>query len=79
MHFLQVLLQAFWTVQGWLWQIFVAFGSYWGVDKAITKYAVYAGIIVLLMVGPFGVSKRDKRTAKRVASTIVDVTNHLRK
>ena len=78
MHFLQVLLQAFWTVLGWLWQIFVAFGSYWGADEAFTKYAVYAGIIVLLMVGPFGVSKRDKRTSKRAVSTIVDLTNHLR-
>ena len=78
MQFLQVLLQAFWTVLGWLWQIFVAFGSYWGVDKAITKYAVCAGIIVLLMVGPFGISKQDKRTSKRAVSKIVDITNYLR-
>lgn len=79
MYFLQELLQVVWVVLGWFWQIVVAFGSYLGVGEAITKYAIYAGIIVLLLFDPFGVSIREKRTVKRVASAIVDVTNHLRK
>ena len=79
MYALQVLWETFWTVLGWFWQIITAFWPYLGIDEWIAKNALTVIIILTLSAGSIYVSKREKRTARNLASIIVDTVSFLKK
>ena len=75
MYALQVLWETFWTVLGWFWQIITAFWPYLGIYEWIAKNALTVIIILTLSAGSIYVSKREKRTARNLASIIVDAVS----
>ena len=79
MHIIQTLWDAFWHVLGWFWQIAVSFGSYLGIGEGIAKFVIAMIIIVILASDPFPVSRRDKRSARKTASSIVDILSNIMK
>ena len=79
MYALQTLWEAFWAVLGWFGQIIMAFWPYLGIDEWIAKNALTVIVVLTLSAGSFFVSKRDKRTARSIASIIVDTGSFLRK
>lgn len=79
MYIIQTLWDAFWHVLGWFWQIAVSFGSFLGIGEGIAKFVIAMIIIVFLASDPFPVSRRDKRSARKTASAIVDILSNIMK
>jgi len=79
MHVLQTIWEAFYAILGWIAQIVLAFGSYLGIGEWFAKCALMLIIIAILTTGPFGVSKKDKLTIKRITDVLVDTVTYLRR
>ena len=79
MYFIQTLWDAFWHVLGWFWKIAVSFGSYIGIGEVIVKFVIAMIIIAFLESDPFPFSRRDKRTARKAASVIVNILSSIMK
>lgn len=79
MYILQTLWDAICAVLGWFWQIAVAFGPHLGISEAISKFVLASMIIAVLATNPFSVSRRDRKSARNIASVVVDLFSYIRK
>ena len=79
MYFIQTLWEAFWHVLGWFCEIALSFGSYLGIGEGIAKFVIAMIIIAFLASDSFPISRRDKRTARKAASAIVDILSSIMK
>ena len=79
MYILQMLWDTICAVLGWFWQIAVAFGPYLGFSEAISKFVLASMIIAVLATTPFPVNKRDRQSARNIASVVVDLFSYVRR
>ena len=79
MYILQTLWDAICAVLGWFWQIAVVFGPYLGLSEAVLKFVLASMIIAVLATAPFSVSRRDRKSARNIASVVVDLFSYFRR